>query len=79
MVEMLSHKILTGVETETWRSFRRETSQVISHEQSAMALYSASVEDLETTGCFLECQYIRLLPRKIPNPEIDLLEFGQFA
>ncbi|GJY63599.1 hypothetical protein Tco_0465059 [Tanacetum coccineum] len=56
MVEMLSHMILTG-ETVTCKSLRREQSQVISQEQSASALYSASVDDLETTVLVL-CDFL---------------------
>ncbi|GKD14284.1 bZIP transcription factor 16-like protein isoform X2, partial [Tanacetum coccineum] len=41
------------------RSFRRYCSQVILQEQSASALYFASVEDLEITICFLECREIK--------------------
>lgn len=79
MVETLSHKILTGVGTEHFKSLRREHNHVISQEQSTKALYSASVDDLDITGYFFECQEIRLLPRKITKPEIDLLVVGQFA
>ena len=50
IVEILSHRILTGVGTDTCKSLRREHSQVI----SAKALYSASVEDLKIRGCFFE-------------------------
>ncbi|GJW11896.1 hypothetical protein Tco_1577723 [Tanacetum coccineum] len=56
------------------RSLRRELSQVISQEQSARALYLASMEDLDITDCFFDCHEIKLLPRKIPNPVTDLLE-----
>ncbi|GJY84160.1 RNA-directed DNA polymerase, eukaryota, reverse transcriptase zinc-binding domain protein, partial [Tanacetum coccineum] len=47
--------------------------------ESASALSSASVELLETTGCFFECQEIKLLPRNTPNPETGLLESEQLA
>ncbi|GKB35877.1 hypothetical protein Tco_0880819 [Tanacetum coccineum] len=52
---------------------------VILQEQYAKALYSASVDDRETTGCFFECQEMRVFPRKILKPEMDLLELGLFA
>ncbi|GKE28780.1 hypothetical protein Tco_1444164 [Tanacetum coccineum] len=64
--EMLLHMIGTGVELCTLNSYNKHLSQVISHVVSAKALYSASVDDLETTFCFLDCQEIRLEPRKIP-------------
>ena len=63
IVEMLSHRILTGCGTDTFKSLRKELSQVISHEQFASALYSASVEDLENSVCFFECHEIKLEPR----------------
>jgi hypothetical protein len=40
------------------------------------ARYSASVEDLEIVGCFLEAQVRRLLPRKIRKPVVDLRSTG---
>ena len=36
-----------------------------------MALYLASVEDLETIDCFLERQEMRESPRNIQNPVTD--------
>nr|GEX27815.1 hypothetical protein [Tanacetum cinerariifolium] len=79
MTEVLSQKILTGRVVGICRSLRRELSHVISQEQSSRALYSASVEDLDITDCFLDYHEIKLLPRKIPNTETDILEEGQFA
>jgi hypothetical protein len=38
-----------------------------------MALYSASVLDLETVACFLALQDIRLDPKKMANPLVDRL------
>jgi hypothetical protein len=40
---------------------------------SAIALYSASVLDLDTVLCFLALQEIRLDPRNTAKPPIDLL------
>ena len=37
----------------------------------ATALYSASVFDLETVGCFRALQDIKLDPRKIAKPPVD--------
>ena len=41
----------------------------------AKALYSASVEDLETVGCFLAVQEIKLSTRNTAKPPVDLLSF----
>ena len=72
--EALSHRILIGVETGTSKSLSRHLIQETSHVVSARDLYSASVEDLETTFCFLDCHEMRLLPRKTQLPDTDLLE-----
>jgi len=55
------------------RSLRRLTIHVISETVSDMALYSTSVELLATVGCFLDDQEMRLLPRKVQKPPVDLL------
>jgi hypothetical protein len=39
----------------------------------ARALYSASVLDLDTVACFFTVHDMRLLPKKIANPLVDLL------
>lgn len=74
MPEALSTLMEMGVCGKTWRSLRRQHNQVISQVVSAKALYSASVEDLDTTVCFLACHEMRLDPKKIPAPVTDLLE-----
>ncbi|GJU33230.1 putative reverse transcriptase domain-containing protein [Tanacetum coccineum] len=60
IVEALSHMTRAGVGTITLRSCRRHFSHEISQVLSAKALYSASVEDLETIIFFLDCQEMRL-------------------
>ncbi|XP_044374722.1 probable cytokinin riboside 5'-monophosphate phosphoribohydrolase LOGL3 [Triticum aestivum] len=45
----------------------------------ANALYSASVLDLETVGCFLELQDIRLGPTNIAKPPVERLSSTQPA
>jgi hypothetical protein len=45
----------------------------------AKALYSASVLNLNTVGCFLALHKTRLGPIKIANPHVDLRSFGQPA
>nr|GEU54637.1 hypothetical protein [Tanacetum cinerariifolium] len=47
--------------------------------QSARALYSASVELLDTTYCFLDCQEIKHGPRNTQKPVIDLFVTGQLV
>ncbi|GKB94082.1 hypothetical protein Tco_0980219, partial [Tanacetum coccineum] len=66
IVEALSHGIKTGRGMLICRSLRRHISQLISQVLSAKAIYSASVEDLKTTPCLLDCQEIKLVPRKMP-------------
>jgi hypothetical protein len=44
-----------------------------------MALYSDSVLDRETVGCFLEHQEIKFCPKKTQYPEVDLRSSGQPA
>jgi hypothetical protein len=58
---------------------RKDCSHVISAIVLAIALYSASVEDLDTVACFLELQDIRLEPKKTHNPPVDRLSSGQPA
>jgi hypothetical protein len=41
-----------------------------------MALYSASVLDLETTICFLADQEMRLEPKKTPYPVVEWQSSG---
>ena len=60
IVEALSHITSDGVGTTTLRSFSKHFNQDISQVQSAKALYSASVDDLDTTDSFLDCQDMRM-------------------
>jgi len=39
-------------------------------------MYSASTQDLATTGCFMDHQEMRLGPKNIAAPEVDLLSSG---
>ena len=50
-----------------------------SHDKEANALYSASVEDLETVFCFLDFQQTREEPMRIQKPVTDLLVSGHLA
>ncbi|GJX35548.1 hypothetical protein Tco_0247105 [Tanacetum coccineum] len=45
----------------------------------ASAIYSVSVDDLDTTHCFFDCKDMRLGPRKMQKPVMDLLVSEQFA
>lgn len=49
------------------------------HTVAANARYSASVEDRETVGCFLDFQEINELPKNTQNLVIDRLVSGQVA
>jgi hypothetical protein len=46
---------------------------------SQIDLYSASVDEREIVGCFLERQEITLSLNQTTHPEIDLLDSGQLA
>jgi hypothetical protein len=45
----------------------------------ATALYSASVLDLDTVGCLRALQEIRLVPKNITYPPVDILSSIQPA
>lgn len=47
---------------------------VTAHVVRAMALYSASIEDLATTTCFLLFQEMGDVSKRIQYPVVDLLE-----
>jgi hypothetical protein len=44
-----------------------------------MALYSASVLDLETVACFRALQEMRFFPKKMENPPVERLSSTQPA
>jgi len=72
MAETLSHKRRTfcGWWSKNLRScLSQSNSEVI----EAIALYSASVEDLETVGYFFDFQVRRESPMKIQKPVVDFL------
>lgn len=54
-------------------------TQAISDAVSDKERYSASVELLDTVGCFLDDQDIKFWPRNVQNPPVDLLVAGQPA
>lgn len=55
---------------------KRDLNQVNSVEELAKALYSDSVLDLETVGCFLELRDSRLLPRKVLQLDVEWRSSG---
>ena len=61
------------------KSLSRANSQVISQVALAIALYSASAEERETIGCFLDFHEIKESPRKMQKPVTDLRESGHRA
>lgn len=63
-----------GFDKNWWMSLNTDRIQNTSTTQWANALYSTSVELLETVGCFFDCHEIGLDPRYTTKPEIDLLE-----
>ena len=52
---------------------------MISQGVTAIALYSASADDLETVDCFFALQEINESPKKTQYPVIDFLVSGQEA
>jgi len=62
-----------AVGRETPSSLSKDWSQHKSAAVLAKALYSDSVLEQETVGCFLELQERRLLPMKMQNPDVDLI------
>ena len=75
----LSHHNNGGVERNMPKSRRSIRSQNNSAAVEANALYSASVEDLETVDYFLADQVIGQLPKKTTIPKIDLGSTGSLA
>ena len=71
------NNITKGTSTSKWRSnFLNQTFSLVIEDK---ARYSASVDDLETVGCFLEHQERRLFPKNTQEPEVDLLVSTQLA
>lgn len=63
----------------TCKSQRRKSNQTISHTTTAIELYSASANDLETIFCFLDFHETKESPKKIQKPIINLLVSGPDA
>ena len=54
---------MASLECSILKSFNNCKTQVISQATLAMALYLASVEDLDTTPCFFDLQEIKEYPK----------------
>jgi hypothetical protein len=76
---MLSQYKIGGSGDITSSSRRSVCIQVNSAAVFAMALYSDSVLDRDTVGCFLELQDKMFLPRMTQYPEVERRSSGQLA
>jgi len=76
---ILSQNNMGAVGRETPSSLSKDWSQHKSAAVLAKALYSNSVLERETVGCFLELQERSLLLMKMQKPDVDLLSSGQPA
>lgn len=74
----LSHQATGGLDKGKCTAYREEI-QVISAIRRARLLYSASVLERETRGCFFDCHDIRFGPRKTQYPEVERLSLGSDA
>src|SRR5438270_5005680 len=79
MALLFSQCIGIGVWTAIPISDRKSQSQRISRVVSAIARYSASVLDRETTSCLLLRQDIREVPKKMQYPVVDRRVSGSSA
>uniref|UniRef100_A0A7N0TK53 Smr domain-containing protein n=1 Tax=Kalanchoe fedtschenkoi TaxID=63787 RepID=A0A7N0TK53_KALFE len=73
MAERLSQSTVTGRREGTFNNSSTFTSQTISADRWANALYSASAEDRATVGCFLLFQEIRESPSLTQKPVTERL------
>ena len=62
-----------------WKSLSKGISHINSQTTDAIALYSASAEDLETVCCFFDFQDIKESPRNTQYSVIGLLISRQLA
>jgi len=78
IADLLSqNNIIEGTSTSKWRSnLLNQTISLITEDKTR---YSASVDDFEIVGCFLERQEKRLFPKKTQKPEVDLLVSTQLV
>jgi len=71
IVELLSQKVVQGVGTEKYKSWRRYWIHCSSHARDVKARYSASEEDREIVVCFLDFQVTKEVPKKTQYPETE--------
>jgi hypothetical protein len=76
---ILSQYNIGGDFRNTPSSFIKDWIHINSAVIFAKTLYSDSVLDLETVGCFLDAHDNRLQPRKVQYPDVDFLSSGQPA
>lgn len=65
---------MTGASPDKPRSLNKDNIHMISQQAVGMALYSASVEDLAVTDCFVAFQEIGEFPNNMQKPDVDFLE-----
>lgn len=68
---VLSENKTGGEDGSTSNDFRRVQNNIISQEERAKALYSASADDLEIVCCFLELYQIIESPINILKPVVE--------
>lgn len=79
MAETLSQCIIGGSVIGTCRSQKSCLIQTNSTNVMTSALYSASVDDLETVCYFFEAHEIEFEPKNTIKPKIDLLSLRSLA
>jgi hypothetical protein len=72
LAPIFSHQIQAAGGVEIYNSLRRDWSHITSATALAIDLYSASVLERDTVGCFLALQEIGLDPKNMACPPIDL-------
>ena len=64
---------------EILKSLKIDSNHIISQTTTAIALYSASADDLDIVVCFLDFQDINDSPKKMQYPVTDFLVSGHEA
>lgn len=79
IADLLSENSTAGPSNFTSNVSSKNVNYWISQAAMAMALYSASEDDLETIPCFLDFQEINASPKNIQKPVTDRRVSGQAA